>query len=334
MPSVPEALVATGLAIALLLLGTLAFDMLHVLLHRWEFSRWPLLRGLGRMHRVHHDFLDRDLRIHEDLVRANVACHVIPEYLVQVGVTLGAGILLHLPWLAVSIAIALETLVFALIMKPTPGFDVNHRHVERLAAYRPLYFCLPEYHLLHHVYPNAYYGSWLKTLDHWLATGTAITGRTVALTGGETTCGRALRHGLFHDNRVIAIDEGLLGRPSELAHLFGEVDILVLCHAVHSGPSYPELITRFHDTNRTRRVPVEVWACTGPDEFVAHRDFADFAQQLFRAGKVIYRHLVIPADPGPADLDRLQRRIRQGYNYVAARWDTATCRHCLRFLLK
>jgi len=333
MPSFPEALGALGLGIGLLLLGTLAFDVLHVLLHRWASSRWPLLRGIGGLHRVHHDFLDRDLNIHEELVWPNVFCHVVPEFLVQVAVTVGLGVLLQLPALAVGVAIALETLVFALIMKPTPGFDMNHRHIDRLRAYRPLYFCLPEYHLLHHVYPDAYFGSWVKTLDHWLATGTAIAGRTVALTGAENDCGRALRSELFVDNTVIAVDGDLLEYPLQLAHLLVDVDILVLCHAVNAGPPYACLIDLFYEMNRERRVPVEVWAITRPDEFRTNRTYAEYAQRLFRAGRVIYRHLVISADPSPADLSRMQKRIRSGYNYVAARWDAPTCRHCLRFLL-
>jgi hypothetical protein len=334
MPSIPEAVVALALGVLLLLLGTLAFDVLHVLLHRWLTSRWSLLRRLAGLHEVHHQFLDRDLHIHEDLIRANVFCHVIPEYLVQVGVTVGLGLLLQLPLPAIVVALALETLVFGLIMKPTPGFDVNHRPVDRLRAYRPQYFCLPEYHLLHHVYPDAYFGSWLKTLDHLLATGTAIEGRKVALTGGGSECGQALRRGLLSDSSIVEVDDSLLDNKGELARVLQDADILVLCHADDVGTSYRDIIELYHGQHQERRVPVEVWAVSGPDEFRHNSPFATYAKALFRAGKVIYRHLVIPSDPSPADLSALQRRIRQGYNYVAARWDAATCRHCLHFLAK
>ena len=332
MPSFSEVLVALGLGVTLLLLSTLAFDVLHVLLHRWLSSRWSLLRRLAGLHGVHHEFLDRDLCIHEDLIPANVMCHVVPEYLAQVAATAGLGMLLQIPLPAIVVAVALETLVFALIMKPTPGFDVNHRHVDRLRAYRPLYFCLPEYHLLHHVYPDAYFGSWVKTLDHWLATGTAIGGRRVALTGAATACGEALRRELLRDSPVVVIDDCPPGPAGELARLLETVDILVLCHAEDTGPPYRDLIERFYDVNRARKVPVEVWAVAQCGEFQDDRASAEFAQALFRAGKVIYRHLVIPASPRPGDWSRLQTRIRKGYNYVAARWDAATLRHCLRFL--
>ena len=334
MPSLSETLVVLGLGAALLLLGTLAFDALHVLLHRWASSRWPLLRRAAGLHAVHHAFLDRDLCIHADLIPANVICHVVPEYLVQLAATASLGALLQFPLSAIVVAVALETLVFALIMKPTPGFDVNHRHIDRLQAYRPLYFCLPEYHLLHHVYPDACFGSWVKTLDHWLATGTAIRGRRVALTGGATVCGGALRRGLLRDNPVVVIDNCLAEPPGELARLLGEVDILVLCHAEHPGPPYRDLIELFYEVNRARRVPVEVWAVARCSEFQDNRASAEFAQTLFRAGKVIYRHLVMPANPAPGDLSRMQARIRKGYNYVAACWDATTFRHCLRFLAK
>ena len=166
MSSFTEALIALGLGIFLLLIASLTFDVVHVCLHQFSSSRWPLLRWIGGLHSVHHEFLDRNLRIHEDRITANVWCHVIPEYVVQVTVTACLGALLQLPLLAIILGVTLETLVFLLIMKPTPGFDVNHRHVDRLKAYRPLYFCVPEYHLLHHVYPDAYFGSWIKREFH------------------------------------------------------------------------------------------------------------------------------------------------------------------------
>lgn len=332
MPSFTDALIATGLGIFLLLLGTLAFDALHILLHRWLSSRWSLLRRLGSLHGVHHAFLDRDLRIHEDLIRANVFCHVIPEYLVQVCVTVSLGSLLQLPSLAIAIALTLETLVFGLIMKPTPGFDVNHRHVDRLRAYRPQYFCLPEYHLLHHVYPDAYFGSWLKTMDHLLASGIAIESRKVALTGGTSECGQALRRGMLAKSSILDIGDDRLTSTGKLIQALQDVDILVLCHKDDSNESYRDIIELYYGLHRERRLPVEVWAVTTPDEFRSNRPFATYARRLFRAGKVIYRHLVIPPDPRPGELVNLQRRILRGYNYVAARWDLETCRHCLYFL--
>ncbi|MEE8580964.1 MAG: hypothetical protein V3T33_05170 [Myxococcota bacterium] len=55
-------------------------------------------------------------------------------------------------------AIALHTGIFLYILR-CRGLDLNPRPIRVLRAYRPSYFCLPEYHALHHVYPNAHLSS-------------------------------------------------------------------------------------------------------------------------------------------------------------------------------
>ena len=42
--------------------------------------------------------------------------------------------------------------------------DVNHRAIASLRAYRPMAFCLPPYHALHHASPDAHFSSWITEI--------------------------------------------------------------------------------------------------------------------------------------------------------------------------
>jgi hypothetical protein len=48
-------------AAVVFVVSTLLFDVLHYLLHRWEHSRFALLRRFSSWHWVHHKFLNRDM---------------------------------------------------------------------------------------------------------------------------------------------------------------------------------------------------------------------------------------------------------------------------------
>ena len=61
------------LAVVAVFLGsTVAFDVVHWLLHQMAESRSLWLRRLGGLHQTHHRFLDRDLRVHRELIGANI----------------------------------------------------------------------------------------------------------------------------------------------------------------------------------------------------------------------------------------------------------------------
>jgi len=314
LPNIP-------LGILLLLLATIVFDVLHILLHRLARSNSPFLQKLGALHTTHHCFLDTDLRIHEELMMSNVYSHVIPEFIVQVAVTL--ALIPVFPLQAVWVALAIEVAVFVFIMWDKPGFDVNHKAIDQLKAYRPMYFCVPEYHLLHHVYPSAHFSSWIKTLDHLLCTGMALQGRRVFLTG-ETVFARKFAQELENYGVVIV-------------HAQQDADILLLCHKPESSNDYQGRVEHFYKLHSQRRIPVEVWALVADKEFADKNlsAYAQFAQTLFNAEKVIYRHLVADGyESDPGLVKNLLKGIRRGFNYVPARCDIAMLKHYGQFVLK
>lgn len=287
------------LGIVLLLIATIAFDALHYLLHRFTQSRFSLLRRLGALHAIHHEFLDRDLQIHEGKIRANIYCHVVPEFLVQVLMTLLLALIF--PWLSVLVALTIEVFVFAFIMQGKPGFDVNHKEVDQLLAYKPMYFCLPEYHLLHHVYPDAHFSSWIKTWDHLLATGCSLCDRNILLLGSETEFTNAFFEGLEKQACKVVRGEGT---DSQLK----QADILLVCEE-----NYSKLFKQFYTLHKNDEKPVEIWALA----LNKNPEFFTQARLLFRDEKIIYRHLVIKnKDPNKRDEKNLLKGVRRGFNYV------------------
>jgi len=320
-------LIYIPLGIVLLLLATFVFDVLHVYLHRFAASRNKTLRAIGALHTTHHQFLDTDLHIHDALIASNVWRHVLPEFITQVLVTLALSVVFPLP--AIVIALLIEGAVLIFIMWGRPGIDVNHKNVEQLKAYRPLYFCVPEYHLLHHVYPTAYFSSWIKTLDHCLGTGTALQGRRVLLTETQTDFPRALTSELQHEGALIVTADNKDAEKS--------ADVLVLCHKPLSPADYQTRVEQFYQLHQHRKIPVEVWALVTDTEFsdVPQSTYANYAKKLFIEGKVVYRHLVADGYLTKARLAKgIVRNIQRGFNYVPARFNLSMLKHYGQFVLK
>ena len=96
-------------------LGTVFFDAVHWVLHGLLGSRWRLLRWIAWPHSVHHRWLDAKLQVHWELQRANIWCHIVPEYLTQLAFS--AALLLVLPTATVISCAVIQTAVFLLILR-------------------------------------------------------------------------------------------------------------------------------------------------------------------------------------------------------------------------
>ena len=322
-------------ALGIFLAGTVVFDGVHWLLHRLMASRVGLLRAIGGLHATHHRFLDRELRIHDELLRANLLRHVVPEYLTHLAVS-GCALLL-LPAAVVLPVVAAQTLVFLLILR-CRGKDVNHRGIEVLRAYRPMYFCVPAYHALHHVHPDACFSSWIKTLDHLLGTGLSLAGRRVTISGADGPFGAELARLLRGSG---AKEVRLLDDPAREEAQLRETDVLVLCRGAGGGEvpeadgaSLVDLVERFASLVAGRRFPVEVWALAPPGAA-----FAGHARRWYGGGRIIYRHIALPG-ARPRDDAAWARAarvafffLRRGFNYVPAAASGRSLLDFLRFRL-
>ncbi len=313
VPGVPE-IALFAVTVALTFLGaTIAFDLVHVALHAAYRSSQPWWRAVGALHQVHHEFLDRNLQIRPKRMRANLFHHVIPEYLTQVTATLLLGAVL--PLAPVLGAVAIETVVFLLILR-TRGIDINHRAYERLPAYRPQgFFCVPHYHALHHVFPDAYYGSWLKAVDQIFGTAALLRDRRVLVTGA----GRPLAAALAAELSRCGAEVTVVARPGEGAPAH---DIVVLHHADPGDEDqYVGLVERLlHARDGARKIPLEIWSIVpepdGDPQFVRR------SRGYYFDARVSWRHIAVDRRAMGSEASEAARRIalwvRRGCHYVPA----------------
>jgi len=312
------------LGVACFLLATIAFDLLHYLLHRCHASDRPLVRRLGSLHQTHHEFLDRRLVSHPELEAGNLRRHVIPEFVTQVLVT--ALFLPVLPAPAVYVAWGIELMVFLLILRER-GYDINHRQVDWLAAYKPVYFCMPEYHYLHHVYPDAHFSSWIKTLDHLLRTGVSLRGRLVLIAGLERDSRRAFEEVLTNAGAKVAE----LGEGEDRDVLLAAAEILLVQpRPGDDGGGAEALLREYAQKDRTGVAPREVWGLCTP---AAASRWEVVTRTLYTCEVFIYRHcLVEDVNPGYTEVVRLVDGVRRGFNLVPASAGWRVWRRALRFL--
>ena len=324
--------------VVLFLASTVVFDCVHYGLHVLADSRFRPLRRIGALHSAHHAFLDRNLEIDDAFLRANLVRHVIPEFLTQACFSL--SLLWLLPPALVGSALALQLLVFLLILA-CKGKDVNHKPISTLRAYRPSWWCLPPYHALHHVSPDAHFSSWIKLFDRVAGKGVSFDGRRVAITGGESPFGGALRtllerHGV---SGIASLEPGRdfdLDGTARLESALHDVDILILAHSdggagATGRPSYVAAIEQFKRAASDRKLPIEVWALGSQGEWTARpqsqasRAFARHARRYYVDDRIIYRHIASAPIRGPAGRGRLTAPlaariafffIRRGFNYV------------------
>jgi hypothetical protein len=286
----------SGLRVALLVLagaplwaaGTVFFDAVHWVLHGFLRSRWRLLRWIAWPHSVHHQWLDARLEISWEKQRANVWCHIVPEYLTQLAFS--AALLLVLPGPTVIACMVVQTGVFLFILRER-GLDINHRPIEMLDAYRPSWLCPPAYHALHHVWPDSHFSAYSKLVDWVVGGGLRLRGRRIGLAGAGGPFGRALAERIAREAPAAMRD---LTGPEDPA--LAQIDLLILCEPAPDETAWIENLIRL---SRERQLPPEVWAVhTRPDD--------GLARFYYRDVRVIYRTLVARE----ADL-RDERRARR-----------------------
>jgi hypothetical protein len=311
-----EWLLAVAAGPALWLAGAIFFDFVHWVLHGMLRSRWSLLRALAWPHSIHHQWIDRELRVRWEYQRRNVWCHIVPEYATQLAFTGALTLLLPLPF--VVVLAALQTAVFAGILR-AGGLDTNHRPVEFLDAYRPGFLTPPAYHALHHVHPDAYFSAYTKLVDMLVGGAFAFRGRRFALRGA-TGFGQALQKELTREGVQFA-DPG----TADHAEALSDLDVLVLCDPDESVISQVEALAA---ATRDRVLPPEVWA-------IHTRANEATARHYFRDVRVGYRSILLSDRASPSRAQPAARAalffIRHGFHLVPTQWSPRILKSFLRF---
>lgn len=294
-------------------LSAAGFDVVHYILHRFENSRWPLLRWLGGLHGVHHDFLDSQMQIQRKYTIPNLIMHVVPEYMTAV-----VGIILFgfiFGWLPSLIVLSIRT-IMVLIYILQKGEDITHHSMKRIKANRSLFFVGPHYHALHHVYENQYYSSFVNVFDLVFGTNGQIRDRRFLVTGANGAFGSAMVEAL--KKRGAHVETAKFGEdftPRDYQPMVDKLrraDVLVLAHGAKGEAAWEAnhlsntlLIDAFLELGKQRLMPPEVWALGSEIEIHPHfgvedlreysrskRAFARRARSYYSSPDVYYRHIV------------------------------------------
>lgn len=342
-------------------LSTFLFDMVHYLLHRWQHSRFALLREFSRWHDVHHKFLDAEMNVHPNWAKANLWCHLVPEFIVSILGTL--LLVVFFDWIAVALVILVHTGLFVLRVRDE-GKDVNHMNMDRLNGRRGHVFVTPTYHALHHVYPNQFFSSFLSLFDVIFGTNCQIKGQRFLVTGASGAYGQALTARLEKLGAIV--DTAKFGEDYEIDKYDGlsekmrKADILVLAHGSKSDDcwtanytSFVDLIEKFRVIGKDRLTPPEIWAVGSEIELhgdmgieslkpyaTSKQAFAARAREFYTSPDLTYRHIVPAAFTSrmgkglmSADVAAALSLffIRRGFTYVPVTYTTLAVWNYIRF---
>jgi hypothetical protein len=298
---------------ALFVFATFVFDAIHFTLHLCLKSRWAWLRKLASPHQAHHDFCDRRLIYHDNVIVPNLVLHVIPEYATQMAVCALSLTVLH-P-LAVIVVMGVFTLIFVGVMI-LRGKDRNHVQLPILPAAHGSFFVRAPYHALHHVHPENYMSSFTTLFDRLMGTACQIRGRRIALTGASGAFGAAIKSLLERAGAIVIPlkfeSDWTYADYSGADSVLETADILVLAHGAKGAnamqancDSFLALIERFRALARHRQFPIEIWAVGseiechptfGKADLLSYarskRAYARAAAPLMHDPDVLYRHIV------------------------------------------
>ncbi|KKB77387.1 hypothetical protein VW29_18725 [Devosia limi DSM 17137] len=326
--------------------STALFDALHWTLHKWEGSRFKLLRTFSSWHWVHHKFLGLDMQINPAYARQNIWFHIVPEYLTGMAGTL--IFLLVFPWPPIAVVAAIRTVMLVMTLKEE-GLDYNHMSMDRVGGQQGLLWVNNNYHAMHHVYPHNFFSSFSNVFDLLFGTTCQIKGRKFLVTGASGAFGSAMVKKLEKLGGIVETAKSgsdfSAGDYSRMQEKLTRADVLVLAHGAKTDDcwnanyvTFTELIDLFTEIGKPRLAPPEVWALgsevefhgdMGLDELKAYsaskRAFAARARQYYRSDALLYRHVVPSSFTSPMGKGAMSAGtavnmalfgIRRGFSYV------------------
>ncbi|KAJ5047782.1 sterol desaturase/short chain dehydrogenase [Bipolaris maydis] len=317
----------------LVISGSLVFDLIHVLAHRSQRSRFPVLRFLAQAHSFHHKYFGRDLKFNDGFRVQNLVWHVPLELLCHLA---GSALSWLLVKLISSDTVTLSELDLAFVWALQIGqaclivcrwgHDSNHVPYKQLPMDPYFFFVGPQYHAMHHIAPDSNFGSMIRLVDWIFGTVGTLRGRRVAMTGSRGALGQALTQqlSLAQVKRIKPLRFGIewrLDEFSELDPVLAETDILILAHGTKENSyalqsnctSVRTIIDRFqacYTSSGVRPLP-EVWYIGSEAELhgswsktdeaytKSKRAFVPFARSYYNKKKFLYRHIVPSAFASP-----------------------------------
>lgn len=342
----------------LFIVSTSLFDGVHFLLHRWQRSRFSLLRTFSSWHQVHHDFLDKNMDVHPDLARRNFWAHLLPEYLTSVAGTAIFGLIM--PLLPVLMVAVVHTGLFIARIYEE-GMDFNHMATDRLDGRRSVFGVNQSFHAMHHINPLGFYSSFLNVFDMIFGTAIALRGKRVLMTGASGAYGKWMYEHLVDVGATIDTLSAAKADGHIISTLdLGKYDLLVMCHGLKGHELSAEvwranlILTEalggsFIAANRHKLVPPEIWYVGSEAEAIGISDYAmskramaDYAaEHWFHNPDVTYRHIVPSAFRSKMGWGLMSAKtavawsmflIRRGFRYIPVTYTGLAIIGRLRFV--
>ena len=255
-----------------LISGYLLFDTVHWLAHRSHNSSYRVLRWFSKTHAIHHFYFNRKLKYNNSYRVANLLSHAPLELICQLLGCMTSWKLVQLfgPTMMLCPKGFDVLPVVALMVKLTVfvvrdlGVDDNHVSYTHVVPKDPnILHVGPEFHALHHVDPNNYFGSWLRILDWIIGTAATIKNRNVTVLSSGDMVGQALQHELVLDeiksirSPRFGVD-WTYGDSAKLKPLLEDTDILIIACTGRNETSPGTTSDQFTSTiidlfKRTRR---------------------------------------------------------------------------------
>lgn len=312
----------------LLCAGSLFFDVVHHMLHRCKKSSHPLFQRLARVHRYHHLYFTRHMQFDRKYLRQNqfqalpleLALQIIGTilgYIFSALVTPSALVWIKPSHLWYVIGIQVTRTAVVIIMS---GRDSNHL-VYKIVPKDPNWVLVgPEFHSLHHVYPDRYIGSFVKVLDWICGTAYSFRGKRFVVTGANGGFGQAIIAELQREgvNSIHKLDLGTDCEHDNFENavpLLSNSDVLILAHSLQdqdkaesnckSAIRLIKLFKKHKITNNVGPTLPEVWYVdnekgihvSSGDRQIPHcsqsqREFLPYARSFYDDPDILYRHIV------------------------------------------
>lgn len=299
-------------SIIIYVLATVAFDIIHWILHQFSSSKAAILQKIGSLHDYHHKFFDDKLKFNFQYSKQNILFHLLPEALSQIAITL-----LFLFWFSIiPVLIILGLFMIRLVIcAMNEGQDTNHKTLKSIKNPYLSTFVGVDYHSLHHKLPNKFYSSFIPLFDWVMGTSIHLRGKKILLTGASGALGAPLK--LLLEKEGAMVTPIKFGKDwnykdySKLESIFQNQDILILSHGSKfenaqeaNSDSFVIMIELFRKLNMQNEFPLEVWAVGSEIELhpafgnkklqvylKSKRSFAKHAWGYYWDKSFIYRHI-------------------------------------------
>jgi hypothetical protein len=271
--------------------------------------------------------------------------------------------LLVFPWPPVALVAAIRTVLFVVTFKQE-GMDINHMAMDRVGARQNIWWVDPNYHAMHHLYPNNYFSSFVNLFDLIVGKSCQFEGRRFLVTGASGAFGQAMVNKLRARGAIVeTAKSGADFGPGDYERMrekLERADVLVLSHGAKTEDcwnanfiTFIGLIELFREVGRNRLAPPEIWGLGSEVELhgdwgmdslkaysVTKRAFASRAVGYYESNELLYRHIVPSAftsrmGPGWMSADMAASIalffIKRGFKYVPVTLTTMAYWNYLRF---